>query len=190
MAGKFIIEVTQEVINDSIQRDSSHCMIAEAVKQAIPDAGFVSVDLQTIRFSHKKTRKRYVFLTPRRAQVELIKFDQGIQPEPFSVQLQRGQVIEMSERKPNRDSKAEREAKAAETATQRITDRLFPTPVEETPEPPASKKKRPYKRAEIKGVSTDHDSRAQKVGGQAPPVGALSTAKGRERRFGLKSLAE
>lgn len=178
--GKFIVNVTQEIIDDSIQRDSSHCMIAEAVKRAIPEAGFVSVDLQTIRFSHKKLRKRYVFLTPRRGQVELIKFDQGTKPEPFSLQLQRGQVIDMDERK--RDT---RRQGATETPDQGSGEAA---PVAE--QEPVEKKKRAYKRAEVAGVTTNHDARAQKVGGQAPPTGALSTSKGRERRFGLKSLAE
>jgi hypothetical protein len=195
--GKFVVNITQEIIDDSIQRDSSHCMIAEAVKKAIPDAGFVSVDLQTIRFSHKKLRKRYVFLTPRRGQIELIKFDQGTKPEPFSMQLQRGQVIEMSERKPNRGGK--KEAKLSEAWKDFVGSA---TPDEEeasqgsggaapvAEQEPVAKKKRAYKKAEIKGVAVDHDSRAQKVGGQAPPTGALSTSRGRVRRFGLKSLAE
>lgn len=189
--GKFIIDVTQEVIDDSIQRDSSHCMIAEAVKRAVPDAGFVSVDLQTIRFTHKKLRRRYIFLTPRRGQVELIKFDQGIKPEPFSMQLQRGQVIDVAERKSNRDGKERQEAKAESTEALAGPEELDSKGPEALDQEPAAKKtKRTYKKAEIRGVKSDHDGRAQKIGGQAPPTGALSTSRGRERRFGLKTLAE
>jgi hypothetical protein len=84
-APKVSVEVTGEIIEKSVRKDSSHCMISDAVAAAVPDAKFISVDIQTIRFSRGKFR--YTYLTPRKGQVELIKFDQGEEIEPFSFQL-------------------------------------------------------------------------------------------------------
>lgn len=86
------LEITHELIDGAIPRDSSHCMIAEAVKMNFPDASHIAVDIQTIRFSDLKRGLRYTYLTPRVAQVCLIKFDQGFRPEPFGFQLRNGQV--------------------------------------------------------------------------------------------------
>jgi hypothetical protein len=59
----------------------------------MPDASFVSVDLQTIRWTDKKKGRRYIYLTPRVAQVALVKFDQGMHTEPFGFQLRNGQSV-------------------------------------------------------------------------------------------------
>jgi hypothetical protein len=48
---RLTIRVDQDLIDFSKDRDSSHCMIAEAIRDARPDVRAVSVDLQTIRFS-------------------------------------------------------------------------------------------------------------------------------------------
>lgn len=93
------IEVTEEIIASACQRDSSHCMIAEAVKKAIPDAQHVSVDLQTIRWSRKATGRRYFALTPRFAQTAILDFDNGVTPEPFSFRMpQPAQTIKSGRR--------------------------------------------------------------------------------------------
>jgi hypothetical protein len=88
-APRFDVTITTALIVQSEKRDSSHCMIADGVKLARPKARFVSVDIQTIRFSEKG--KRYVYLTPRRAQVALVRFDQGLPTEAFKFQLRNGQ---------------------------------------------------------------------------------------------------
>ena len=79
------LDVSQDIIDSSVRESSSHCMIADAVKAAIPEARFVSVDLQTIRWSQGE--KRYVVLTPRTGQLALLDFDQGINPVPFKIRL-------------------------------------------------------------------------------------------------------
>src|SRR5260221_2046 len=89
---KVTIEITPDLIESSKERDSLRCMVAEAVKKASLGAAFVSVDLQTIRFSDRNKGYRYTYLTPRSAQIALIEFDQGTTPEPFSFQLRGGQV--------------------------------------------------------------------------------------------------
>lgn len=87
------IGITDEIIADAEQRSSSHCMIADAIRKQLPDANAISVDLQTIRWSDKKTGRRYIYLTPRRAQVAIVKFDQGHHTEPFEFQLRSGQSM-------------------------------------------------------------------------------------------------
>jgi hypothetical protein len=79
--------VEQRHIDKALQRDSSHCAVAEAIKEAIPDATFVSVDLQTIRFSRRGLR--YVFLTPHLARDCIVNFDQGLRDllKPFELKL-------------------------------------------------------------------------------------------------------
>lgn len=86
------LEVTRTIIEASRQQDSRHCMIATAVKMAVPNARFVSVDVQTIRFTDPVKRLRYTYLTPRVAQVALVNFDMGDLPEPFTVRLSAGHV--------------------------------------------------------------------------------------------------
>jgi hypothetical protein len=81
------IAIDQETIDASIQRDSSHCMIAEAIKKAAPNMKNVQVDLGSIAFSDPVKRLRYTYLTPRAGQIALIEFDRGIRPGPFSFTL-------------------------------------------------------------------------------------------------------
>jgi len=87
--------VTKEVIETSKTQSSSHCMIAEAIRAAYPGAQQISVDLQTIRFSDPVKRLRYVYLTPRTAQVPIVYFDQGYTPDEFPVVLKAAQVVRM-----------------------------------------------------------------------------------------------
>lgn len=87
------IEVTQEIVDASTRRDSSHCMIAEALQRAVPKAQYISVDLATIRFTDMSAGRRYVYLTPRVAQEALLAFDQGEKIEPFTVRIQGAHVL-------------------------------------------------------------------------------------------------
>lgn len=96
------IQVTQDQIDYAVPRNSSHCMIADAVKTSVPLADHVSVDLQTIRFSRPDIRKRYIYLTPRVAQLALVNWDAGIKPPPFSFRLSSPHIINMYPAKPKR----------------------------------------------------------------------------------------
>jgi hypothetical protein len=89
------LEMTEEVITESEKRDSGHCMIATAVKNAYPDAERIAVDVQTIRFSDAKKGLRYTYLTPRQGQIALVRFDQGLHTEPFSMGIRGGAVTAM-----------------------------------------------------------------------------------------------
>jgi hypothetical protein len=85
------IRVTADVLNTAKRSNSSHCAIADAIKEHLPDARFVSVDLQTIRFS--RGTKRFIYLTPRSAQQLIVDFDQGRTLKSFGFQLKNAQVI-------------------------------------------------------------------------------------------------
>jgi len=82
------IHTTRKHIETAIERDSHHCMIADAVKSRNDDASYIAVDLQSIKFTSKKTGERFTFLTPPKAQMNIIRFDQGKKDiEPFNFEL-------------------------------------------------------------------------------------------------------
>lgn len=82
------ITVEQHHISEACKRDSHHCMIADAVRKSIPTAQYISVDLQTVRFTVRG--ERYTYLTPPLAQLALIAFDHGKKVKPFQFTLCQG----------------------------------------------------------------------------------------------------
>jgi hypothetical protein len=96
---QIVLNVTQEDIDKAKPKDSSHCMIADALKRAVPTASRVSVDLATVRYSDAKNGKRYIFLTPQLAQQRLLWFDQADPHlKPFKVRLSRPvQIVKTKE---------------------------------------------------------------------------------------------
>lgn len=96
----FTIDVTQEIITRAVQRDSSHCVIADAIRQAMPQATYVSVDLQTIRLTDPVTGRRYIYLTPAPAQKLLVNFDQGHKPQPLTLRVGRPAQIMKQRKRP------------------------------------------------------------------------------------------
>jgi len=80
---KIHAHVTEKLVTNGIKRNSNHCMIADAIHEADPDAKYVSVDLQSISWSNLKKGERYVCLTPTKCQTALIQFDQGVEVAPF-----------------------------------------------------------------------------------------------------------
>jgi hypothetical protein len=81
------IYVADEQIDTSCRRDSHHCMIADSVKVAIPEAQYILVDVQSIRYTIASQQIRYCHLTPLRVQRAIIAFDRGKKVEPFSFEL-------------------------------------------------------------------------------------------------------
>jgi hypothetical protein len=84
MATSTRVNVTEPLIDRATQRDSRHCMIAEAIQHAHPEFKNIMVDLATIRWTNPRTKKRYVCLTPEVAARALVEFDQGRAVEPFA----------------------------------------------------------------------------------------------------------
>lgn len=81
------VSVGKEHIENGVAKNSQHCMIADAIKDARPKAQFIMVDLQSIRFSDPTKGVRYTYLTPAIAQSAILKFDRGDQVKPFSFSL-------------------------------------------------------------------------------------------------------
>jgi hypothetical protein len=95
---KITVPVTEEIIASAIPRDSGHCMVADAVRAMRPDAIFVAVDIQTIRFT--EAGRRYVYLTPRTVIQALLDFDHGDKPEPFTFRLRNAHVMQAGKKVP------------------------------------------------------------------------------------------
>jgi len=79
------LTITQEHI------DSCRCPITLAVRQRLPSATFISVDLQTIRYSLPEYGRRFVWFTPSAGQAFLRYHDGRREKElrPFTMTLRR-----------------------------------------------------------------------------------------------------
>ncbi len=86
------VTVTPELVERAVQRDSRHCMIAEAIKEQNPHFERILVDLQTIRWTNPRTGKRHICLTPEVAGAALVAFDQGSTIDPFAFRLRATQI--------------------------------------------------------------------------------------------------
>ena len=164
---RLAVDVTDEIIAAAVPRDSAHCMLAEAVRAAYPGAVRVSADLQTIRFTDPARGRRYVYLTPRVAQVALINFDQGNLPAAFKFRL-RGAQVTMS------GMTARREHRAA------------------APRKPETERQRAQRaaalgRARLATVTPSARASGEvpaRIGGKRPPLSTFA----RRRAFGLRAL--
>jgi len=163
-APRHTLTVTQEMIDYSVPADSGHCMVAEAVKSAVPNATYVSVDLQTIRYSDPSKGLRYTYLTPRTVAEALCAWDEGVKPEPWSFQLRGGQVTRSG-------SRSSKYAGGRRKDVDRERDAV---PVH----------------SELHGDGTK--GVPEVVGGRTPPMSALGHAstikRNRRRRFGMRAL--
>lgn len=169
--------MTEEIITDSVESDSGHCMIAEAIKKALPGAQRVSVDIQTIRFSDPAKGLRYTYLTPRIAQLPLVMFDAGVEPEPFTFQLRAGSVTAMSRNKAGKKSPAISEGmKKSPKVAKNVTRMRKNSTNRKQPDLPNATLRNE------RGASTDHVK--VRVGGKTPPQVPYS----RRREFGLRAL--
>lgn len=172
---KLRLNVTDEIIAASKPRDSNHCMIADALKASYPDAKAVAVDLATIRFTDRGKGLRYTYLTPRIAQVHLVKFDQGILPDAYSFVLRGAHVTKSGSSRVQRallkaEGKTKPKNKQRTEAGHRLNEALRKTRIV----------------ARNKGFGNVPD----RVGGQAPPVqrGKDNVPFSRRRAFGLRAL--
>jgi hypothetical protein len=89
------IQVTAEIIKNACQMNNRRCMIADAIRRQIPGATSIAVDLMTIRYSIPERGLRYIFSTPRKAQIALMHFDRGRCPVPFKFRLHSGHIVSM-----------------------------------------------------------------------------------------------
>jgi hypothetical protein len=168
---QLIVDVTHAIMEHARVRDSSHCMIAMAVRDIMPEMRSIAVDLQTIRFTNREKGYRYTFLTHRIAQVALVQFDQGIMPEPFKFRLTGAHVTKMLHKPKVQTPRSMSEAqKAGLIKANRVLhgeDNARLDKLKTTLATPRSK-----------------TERLLRVGGTPPPLGNFA----RRREFGLKGL--
>ena len=79
----FTIHVTKEAIDQAVQKDSRHCMIAEAIR--LRGASSVHVTAEGARFNYEGTR--YFYPLPAAVAEKLIRFDKGQKIDPFDIVL-------------------------------------------------------------------------------------------------------
>lgn len=176
--GRLAIKITPTVMEQAMRANSSHCMIAEAIKNDVPWARFISVDLQTIRFTNLDKAERYVYLTPRVCQQHLVDFDQGNPVEPFVFSLSGAHVVRSqagasSEQRARLTEKRQANKAKADNLTVRIRNKerkTNPIPVRPKIDSPISNTNVP-----------------QRVGGRTPPTMRYAGA-GRRREFGIRGL--
>jgi len=179
------LNVTQDIIDKSTVKNSSHCVIAEAVKEAFSGARFVSVDLQTIRFTDPDPKRpyRYTYLTPRTAQVALVQFDQGHKIVPFNVQLRGGAIHHIITR--SRKARKEQEEKVTRTSRTNKVDKNGKNGRD------AKGTVLPPKKTLLPARSGANKRNVPEVGGgPTPPRAALSNVpmRGTRRQFGIRSM--
>ena len=187
-AGYITIPVTQEHIDQSMARNSSHCMTALAIQKAIPDARHICVDLQTIRWTRKGLR--YVFLTPHVAQDRIIQFDQGQrdQIQPFTLRMRPAQISRAGKKR--RETPSDGELRGTGLTVNPVQLHIENPPQRFTSsgarnlDPERSDGLAPPKRVPRAKVSTAaKGSIPTTLGGNLPPISILS-----RREFGLRVL--
>jgi len=170
-APRLDVQVTQEHIDNAIRRDSGHCMIADAVRDAIPSATWVSVDLATIRYTDEARGQRFIYLTPGYAQKALLQWDDGVKPEPFRIRQNAAQIV----------------MTGAARKARRLRNRMIRE---------SGGKVKPERATTQTPQDGDPESSVPvKVGGRPIPIGQLASAavrdgrdsrRGKRREFGLR----
>jgi hypothetical protein len=89
------ITITQEILDRACRANTHRCMIAEAIKEQVPKASRVNVDLRTIRWSDAEKGLRFVYMVPPIAADALIRFDKGASLRPFRFRLVNAHVTSM-----------------------------------------------------------------------------------------------
>lgn len=89
---QILVKVTQEDIEKAKRKDSSKCVVAQAIARTIKDATMISVDVQSIRFTNG-AGERLVYLTPPAASGYVVAFDAGDELHPFNFRLNNDRVM-------------------------------------------------------------------------------------------------
>lgn len=182
VAPRLRITVTAASIADGVARDSSGCMISDAIKTAYPDYVNVETDLGTIRITDPIKRLRYIYLTPRVAGEALVDFDAGIDPQPFKFELRTPAKILRSgkteeEKQATRLREREYRKQKRDRRTQEEREEQIVSDMN-NPDKPLRRPTVAYTRSQ-----TTHEKPII-VGGRAPPRRQLTT----KRQFGLRFL--
>jgi len=159
------VSVTSDVIERAKHADSGHCMIADAIRDAVPGAQAVSVDLASIRFTDPRRGVRYLYLTPPSVQVALLRFDNGITPPSFSFNLNNpAQIVASGRGAPHKQEGVQSMTSNPNEVPTRIGGKLPET-----------------------GALSDKPSRRRHTNNF--PNRANDLLQGRRRTFGIRSMA-
>jgi len=116
-----VVPVSSKLIANAVRKDSHRCMIRDALKQRIPKAQRIRVDLQSVRFTDPDTNTRYKYFTPLPGQQALVNFDQGKVQRPFTLTLKDGvkeSVARATPRGKTTKRASSRKSRAATTSKQ------------------------------------------------------------------------
>jgi hypothetical protein len=178
--GRAEISVEQKHIDKALRANSSHCAIAFAIRDAIPDATFISVDLQTIRWSNPKRGVRYCFLTPHVAQQDIIiPFDQGEECKPVSFKMKPAFITRIGAKR-NHTPEPDQLRGTGLRVSDEQERKLIPYAGKEPEKRGAYKRRQP--RAKISATKPDGTIPVT-LGGKLPPVSILA-----RREFGLRQV--
>jgi hypothetical protein len=172
--GRCEIAVLQKHIDEAMRANSSHCAIAFAIRDAIPDATFVAVDLQTIRWSNPKRGVRYCFLTPTIAQHDvIIPFDQGEECKPVTFKMKPAFITRIGAKRNHTPDADQLKGTGLKVAEEEPSRPLIPYAGKEKPE---------RKRRAISATKPD-GSIPVTLGGRMPPRSVLA-----RREYGLRQV--
>ena len=83
----YLIHVTKEDYEAAVPGSSSHCAVEVAIKRMFPEFKFISVDIQSIRWSDPKHDVRHMALTPQPIARNILEFDAVRVPGDISFYL-------------------------------------------------------------------------------------------------------
>lgn len=158
------VEITPEIVNRAVYKDSHRCMIAEAIKEQYPYVTNVTIDAAFIRYTIPERGQRFIHITPSIAATLLVKFDQALAIEPVTFRLTSPvQIVDTAKRNAERRERERKQIERGEI---------------------------PAKRSKIR-KNSGQGTALTKLGGKTPPSGPLSNSRGLPnniRTYGLCSL--
>lgn len=186
LSPKLTVEITEERIADSTRRSSSHCMIAEALRDLLPNTcKSIVVDLYSAAFTDTQRNLRYSYQLPRSAQLALIDFDQGNVPEPFSFVLQRARQINRRRPSGTVGTRTNAEYQRQKRVTRRSHEQSTKAVMTAINDPNAPLHGPVAVTHNRDPMNDTNGTIGTIVGGRMPPKNNFA----RSRRFGLRTLA-
>jgi hypothetical protein len=181
--GKAEISVLEKHFTEALAKNSSHCAIAFAIRDAVPTARRISVDLQTIRWTDSKRGVRYCFLTPTVAQHDvIIPFDQGEECKPVTFKMKPAFITRIGARRNHTPEQQQLRGTGLKVAEEPAPECKPPTKLIPYAGKETEKEKRRERRRKISLTKPD-GTIPTTLGGKLPPVSVLA-----RREFGLRAL--
>jgi hypothetical protein len=168
------VHVTQGIIDNAIESNSSHCVIADSIKASLSVKSgsrytAVTVDLSQIRLTDRLLGKRFIYFTPQKCQRAIAQFDQGKRDSlvPFTFGLQTPVQVVPAGAKTGIDTSKERSdaSRKGGIATAKLRQKF----------------------AQKDTGKSSRQTRAQKQNGKKIP---LASPLGNRRQFGMKGLGD